>query len=92
MQLTQARALVTGGASGLGEAVVRLFVAQGARAVIVDVNEEKGAALAAELGPAVRFARADVSSESEMQAAVALAVADFGGLDILVNCAGIGLP
>jgi len=89
MQLTTSTALVTGGASGLGEATVRLFHAQGARLVIADLNEERGSALAAELGERARFIRTDVTSETDVQAAVDLAVSSFGGLHINVNCAGI---
>jgi NAD(P)-dependent dehydrogenase (short-subunit alcohol dehydrogenase family) len=90
MELQGSVALVTGGASGLGEGVVRRFVAQGAQVVIVDRNDERGAALAAELGEAVRFVKADVSSEEDMQAAVAAAQA-LGALRVAVSCAGIGL-
>lgn len=90
MELQGSVALVTGGASGLGEGVVRRFTAQGAQVVIVDRNDERGAALAAELGRAARFVKADVSSEEDMQAAVAAAT-ELGALRIAVNCAGIGL-
>lgn len=81
--------LVTGGASGLGGATVDMIVAAGGRAVIVDVNEQTGAARAAGLGPAVRFVKADVTSEGDLQRAIAVAVADFGGLHGLVSAAGI---
>jgi NAD(P)-dependent dehydrogenase (short-subunit alcohol dehydrogenase family) len=81
--------LVTGGASGLGGAVVDLVVAQGGRAVILDVNEASGQARAGRHGSSVRFARADVTSEQDVQAAVDLAVREFGRLDGLVNAAGI---
>jgi len=90
MELQGSVALVTGGASGLGEGVVRRFVAQGAQVVIVDRNDERGAALAAELGGAVRFVKADVSSEEDMQAAVTAAL-ELGALRVAVSCAGIGL-
>jgi len=90
MELQGSVALVTGGASGLGEGVVRRFVAQGAQVVIVDRNDERGAALAAELGEAAHFVKADVSSEEDMQAAVAAAQA-LGALRVTVSCAGIGL-
>lgn len=89
MQLQNATALVTGGASGLGEATVRRFATQGANVVIVDLNDERGQALAQELGDSVRYVRADVSREEDMQKAVQTAVETFGGLNILVNCAGI---
>lgn len=90
MQLQNSVILVTGGASGLGEAVVRRFVAAGAQAVIVDVNYARGQALVKELGDATLFAEADVSSEADMQKAIAMATAAFGGLHGLVNAAGIG--
>lgn len=89
MQIDQSVFLVTGGASGLGAAVVRMAVAGGGRAVIVDRNAEAGNALASELGSAVIFAQADVADEASCQAAVALAGSTFGRLDVLVNCAGV---
>lgn len=90
MELQNSVALVTGGASGLGEACVRLFTSRGGKVVIVDRDGDKGAALAAELGDSVRFAQTDVTSEAEVQAAVNLAYDTFGGLNIVVNCAGVG--
>ena len=83
-------ALVTGGASGLGRATVEGLVAAGAGAVICDLPTSGGAELAKELGDAVRFAPTDVTSEADVQAAVALAAQEFGGLHIAVNCAGVG--
>jgi len=82
--------LVTGGASGLGAATVRALHAAGARVVIADLNVEQGQALAAELGERTAFARTNVADEADAVAAVALAKARFGGLQGLVNCAGIG--
>ena len=90
MQLQNKTALVTGGASGLGEGCARRFAAQGMNVVIVDLNAERGEALAAELG-SVRFAQADVSSEADVQAAVQTALEGFGGLHVAVNCAGIAI-
>ncbi len=81
--------LVTGGASGLGAAVVRLIAAHGGSAVVADVNQEAGQSLAAELGPAAVFAHTDVTSGREGRAAVELALHTFGHLHVLVNCAGI---
>ncbi|GLR11300.1 3-hydroxyacyl-CoA dehydrogenase [Chitinimonas prasina] len=89
MQIKDSVFLVTGGASGLGAAVVRMAVASGGRAVIVDRNEAAGLALAEELGANALFARADVADEASCRAAVALAGERFGKLDVLVNCAGI---
>jgi NAD(P)-dependent dehydrogenase (short-subunit alcohol dehydrogenase family) len=89
MQIEGAAALVTGGASGLGEATVRRLVARGAKVLIVDRDATRGEALTRELGDAVRFAKTDVTSELEVQAAVALAES-LGPLRIAVSCAGIG--
>jgi NAD(P)-dependent dehydrogenase (short-subunit alcohol dehydrogenase family) len=89
MNIQNAVALITGGASGLGEACARRFVEQGARVVIADLNAEGGAALAMALGENARFARTDVTREDDVQAAVELARDSFGGLHVVVNCAGI---
>ncbi len=90
MQLKDSVALVTGGASGLGGATVRRFVEAGAKAIIVDRDEDKGKALAEELGENARFALTDVTDEAAVQAAVDMAYEAFGGLHITVNCAGVG--
>ncbi|MDH4282082.1 MAG: 3-hydroxyacyl-CoA dehydrogenase [Myxococcales bacterium] len=90
MKIDGSVALVTGGASGLGEATVRQLVSRGARAVIVDLNADRGKQLAAELGDAATFARADVSNAEEVQAAVEQAVS-MGTFRAAVNCAGIGM-
>jgi len=84
-------ALVAGGASGLGEATARALVAAGARVVIADLNAEKGAALAAELGEGASFVEADVTDEVAVGAAVERAAATGeDGLRVSVCCAGIG--
>jgi len=85
-------ALVSGGASGLGAATVRMIVDAGGRAVILDLNEKVGHTLAGELGDAARFVRADVSDPGEVEQAVKVATDAFGALHICVNCAGIGDP
>jgi len=90
MELGQSVALVTGGASGLGEGCVREFVARGAKVVMLDRDEDKGAKLAAELGECVRYTQADVTHPDQVQAAIDLAYSAFGGLHIVVNCAGVG--
>jgi NAD(P)-dependent dehydrogenase (short-subunit alcohol dehydrogenase family) len=90
MQIQGKSAIVTGGASGLGAATARMLIASGARVVIADRDAERGAALAAELGTLARFAATDVTQPEQVQAAIDLAVNAFGGLHILVNCAGIG--
>ncbi|PWS36376.1 3-alpha-hydroxysteroid dehydrogenase [Falsiroseomonas bella] len=85
-------ALITGGARGMGEATARLFVAEGARVLLTDILEEQGQALARELGAAARFQRHDVSDPVAWREAVAAARDAFGGLDVLVNNAGIYEP
>jgi NAD(P)-dependent dehydrogenase (short-subunit alcohol dehydrogenase family) len=90
MELQNNVALVTGGASGLGEACVRRFAAAGANVVILDRDGERGKALESELGAAVRFAQADVTSEADVTAAIQLAYDTFGTLGVVVNCAGVG--
>jgi NAD(P)-dependent dehydrogenase (short-subunit alcohol dehydrogenase family) len=89
MKLEGAVALVTGGASGLGEATVRRLVAGGAKAVILDRDKDRGNSLAKELGSAVAFAAADVTDTDQVQAAVDKA-GELGSLRIAVNCAGVG--
>jgi NAD(P)-dependent dehydrogenase (short-subunit alcohol dehydrogenase family) len=83
-------AIVTGGASGIGRAAVERFVAEGARVVIADIDEGRGEELAAELGDPVAFQRTDVSDADDVQAAVDVAVEQFGALDIMFNNAGVG--
>jgi len=90
MELKDAVALITGGGSGLGEATAREFVAGGARAVIVDLPDSAGAALAHLFGAQGLFVAADVTSGDALEKAIAQAVDRFGGLHIAVNCAGIG--
>jgi NAD(P)-dependent dehydrogenase (short-subunit alcohol dehydrogenase family) len=81
--------IVTGGASGLGAACVRRFVAAGANVLIVDINDSAGNALTAELGAAVRYHHTDVTQGADAQAAIDLARQEFGGLHGLIQCAGI---
>ncbi len=81
--------VVTGGASGIGEATVRALVAQGARVVIADLQEEQGRALVAELGAKTVFCQTDVTREEDIESAIALACSEFGGLTGMVNNAGI---
>lgn len=88
MQLSGKAFLVTGGSSGLGAAVVREFVKHGANAVILDINEPREGP-AADAAARVRFQKTDVSNPDQVQAAVDLAVREFGGLHGAVNCAGI---
>jgi NAD(P)-dependent dehydrogenase (short-subunit alcohol dehydrogenase family) len=85
-------AIITGGVAGIGRAIVDLYLAEGARVVIADVQQERGDALAAELGANARYQQADVSKADQVEALVARAVAEFGRLDIIVNNAGITDP
>jgi NAD(P)-dependent dehydrogenase (short-subunit alcohol dehydrogenase family) len=80
---------VTGGASGLGGATVDMIVAAGGRAVIIDLKEEAGRAKAGQHGSSARYVNADVTREDQVQAAMALAINEFGQIDGLVNAAGI---
>src|SRR5881398_2495899 len=90
MRIEGARALVAGGASGLGAATARRLHAAGATVVIADVNAEAGEALAAQLGEGAAFATCDVTDEAQVAAAVEAAAQDEAGLRIAVCCAGIG--
>lgn len=83
-------AVITGACSGIGRASVDLFVAEGARVIAADIQEDKGAQLAHDYGGDVRFVRCDVMQESDIAAAIEAAAADFGRLDILFNNAGTG--
>jgi NAD(P)-dependent dehydrogenase (short-subunit alcohol dehydrogenase family) len=91
MQLKGTTFIVTGAASGLGEGTVRMLVANGANAVIADLQADKGQALATELGKQAVFIKTDVTAEADGQASVDLALKAFGGLQGLVNCAGIAI-
>jgi NAD(P)-dependent dehydrogenase (short-subunit alcohol dehydrogenase family) len=91
MRIQGKSALVSGGASGLGAATVRMLVAQGAKVVIADVNEKTGKELASELGSAASFVKTDVTKTDEVKAAVAEAASRHGGLHFTVTAAGIGV-
>jgi 3alpha(or 20beta)-hydroxysteroid dehydrogenase len=82
-------AIVTGGARGTGEAIVRRFVTEGAKVLVVDVLEGRGETVAAEHGADARFCRADVTSEADWEIAVQAALDSWGGIDVLVNNAAI---
>ncbi len=89
MRIENSVFVVTGGGSGLGAATARMLVGAGGMVVLADVNREAGEALAAELGAAAAFVATDVTDEASARAAIERAVAGFGGLHGLVNCAGI---
>ena len=88
MKYMEARAVITGGASGLGNAVARHIVAAGGRVTLLDVQEGPGQAAASALGKNASFAKCDVTSEEEVNAAMESARAAMGGINLLVNCAG----
>jgi len=92
MHIQDTRAIITGGASGLGQAVAEGIVAAGGRAALLDVNGATGQALAAALGERATFIEADVTSESAVNTAIEAAAHAMGGLNLAVNCAGVGWP
>ncbi len=89
MQIKDSVFLVTGGASGLGAASARMAVENGAKVVIADLQD--GTAYAKELGANARYIKTNVTAEADGMAAVALALKEFGGLNVLINCAGIAI-
>src|SRR6201998_562442 len=89
MKIQDARAVVTGGASGLGNAVAQYVVAKGGKVVILDVQEGPGRGAATALGANADFVRCDVTSEAEVNAAMDSAQRAMGGINLLVNCAGV---
>src|SRR5881275_49804 len=94
MELQDKGVLVTGGASGLGEACVRLLTQAGSKVVIADMNSDAGIALSTEhshTGLSTLFVKTDVTNEESMRAAVREALETFGSLEVLINCAGIGV-
>jgi NAD(P)-dependent dehydrogenase (short-subunit alcohol dehydrogenase family) len=90
MRFAALRAFISGAASGLGHAVAARVVAAGGQAVLFDLNAAQGAAAAAELGTRAHFCAGDVTDEASIEAALACVRAKLGGLDLAVNCAGIG--
>lgn len=89
MDLATAKAVITGGASGLGLATAERVVAAGGHVALLDVNEEQGKASAAQLGERATFIRTDVSDEASVQAAIGQANEFMGGITLAVNCAGV---
>jgi NAD(P)-dependent dehydrogenase (short-subunit alcohol dehydrogenase family) len=85
-------ALVTGGASGLGETSIAELVKKGARVVIVDIDSDKGEKLAASIGAGAIFVKTDVTSEADVRQAIQKAVDAFGKINVVINCAGIVNP
>ncbi|WP_417897031.1 3-hydroxyacyl-CoA dehydrogenase [Bacillus haimaensis] len=91
MKVENICALVTGGASGLGEATVRNIVAKGGKALILDLSEERGRMLVDELGNSVLYVKTDVTSEKDVRAALEQGIEKLGSINAVVNCAGIGV-
>ena len=92
MKIKDCKSVVTGGASGLGEACVRNIVAGGGKAAIWDLQADRAEKLIAELGPSVIFANTDVTSDESVQAAVKKTMEAFGAINCAINCAGVGDP
>lgn len=92
MDIREVVALVTGGASGLGEASATELVRKGAKALIVDVDAEKGEKLAATIGANAIFVKTDVSGEADVRQAIQKAIEAFGKINVVINCAGIVSP
>jgi NAD(P)-dependent dehydrogenase (short-subunit alcohol dehydrogenase family) len=90
MNLNEVRAVITGGASGLGLAVAEHLMAHGGRCTLFDIQDAPGQKAAQSLGAAAKFQRCDVSSESSVDAAMTAANKFMGGLNVVVNCAGVG--
>jgi len=90
MRLQGHRTVITGAASGIGEGTARLFASEGATVVLADIDDDRGKTIAAELGDAARYVHVDVSVEGEIERAIEMSLAEFGGLDSVFNNAGIG--
>jgi 3-hydroxyacyl-CoA dehydrogenase / 3-hydroxy-2-methylbutyryl-CoA dehydrogenase len=91
VKMNETIAVVTGGASGLGEATVRKIIGQGGKAAILDLAAERGRKLAEELGENALFVKTDVTSEEDTAGAIQQAVEKFSSINTVVNCAGIGI-
>ena len=91
MRCHEVVAVVTGGASGLGEGTVRKIVEEGGKAAIFDINDERANALAQELGENVRYVHVDVTSEVDVLEGLKQTIAAFGLVNVVVNCAGIAV-
>ena len=90
MDIIGKAAIITGGASGLGEATAKRLHSLGAKVIIADMNKEKGDAVCEELGEGTAFSLVNVTQTDQVQATIDLALEKFGSIDILINCAGVG--
>src|SRR4030042_2014563 len=89
MKISVVRAIVSGGASGLGEAVVRAIISKGGKAAILDLDDEKGKKIEKEFGESASYQKTDVYSEGDVSSAIQDTVKKFGKINVAVNCAGI---
>ena len=89
MKIEGKTAIITGGASGLGEACVHRLAGAGAQVVVLDLNEERGRALAAQIGDQAAFVKTDICSSEDIAKSLDYTIDRFGRLDIVINCAGI---
>jgi NAD(P)-dependent dehydrogenase (short-subunit alcohol dehydrogenase family) len=89
MELATSKAVISGGASGLGYATAQRIIGAGGQVVLLDINDEQGIASATELGDRASFVNTDVSNEDSVKAAIATANDTMGGITLAVNCAGI---
>ena len=92
MEIKDSVAVVTGGASGLGEACVRTLVNKGGKVSIFDFAKDRGEKVASELGDAATFCMSDITDEANVQGAIDKTIEAFGAIHIAVNCAGVGIP
>ena len=92
MEIKGCTAVVTGGASGLGEATVKRLVEDGAKAAILDLQEDRGLRIASELGDAVIFCKTDITDEKSVQEAIDKTMDSFGAIHFAINCAGVAFP
>ena len=92
MEVKDCTAIVTGGASGLGEACVRELAKRQSRVVIFDFDQKRGEKIASELGDAVIFCKTDVTDGSAVQGSIDKAMEVFGAIHVAINCAGVGTP
>lgn len=92
MKISDSKAVVSGGASGIGEACVRRIVDGGGRVAILDMQDEKGKTLATSMGDSVMYIHADVTDDDGVSQAIDAAATRFSGINVAINCAGIGGP
>jgi NAD(P)-dependent dehydrogenase (short-subunit alcohol dehydrogenase family) len=92
MQLDRVKAVISGGASGLGLATAKRLAAAGGQVALLDVQDDAGRKAAAAIGPAASYHHCDVTSEADVEKSVAAAAAQMGGLNVSVSCAGVATP